>query len=420
MKILVLSPVFPDSPADGDRVRLFHWLRELGRRHQVTLACFADPARVDDGGASQLGAALHAVHRVPWPRGRRFVAAALGRLGGSSLNVASARSGAMTRLVDHLIATEPGGFDAVLAYRLKMAPYALRFKGPRFLDYCDCMTRYTERRAVMLDLQGHGLRAAFYRREAVMLAAEEAKAAGQFDGGFFNARQDAETVRAMAPESAKRLHVAANGVTPAPSRPAALRVGKGIAGTSGQAHQRGGAKGLVFVGHLAYPPNIDAVEWFVMRVLPLIRKVEPSVSLNVVGGDAPASLRRLASSRGVTFTGFVADTLPYLQSAAVSLCPVRSGAGRQNKLLEAFAAGTPCVATSLAGEGAEAVGGKHLLVADAPQAFADQVLRLLKEPVLGRRLAAQAKALLRRDYVWRANAAGLERVMLSATRRPLW
>lgn len=402
MKLLVLSPVFPDSPADGDRVRLYHWLRELGSRHQITLACLADPARPTDWGPSQLGIALKAVHRVPWPRGRRFAAAALAWLGGSSLNLGSARSAGMAALVEGLIEREPGGFDAVLAYRLKMAPYALRFKGPRFLDYCDCMTRYAERRAANLALQGRGLAAAFHRRQAQRLSAEEAWMAGQFDAGFFNARQDADAVRAMAPDHAARLHVAANGV--------ALE--------GGTRKPEPGA--MVFVGHLAYPPNIDAVDWFVRQVLPIIRAAEPQARLTVVGGDAPSVLRRLARQPGVHFTGFAPDTLPYLQAAQVSVCPVRSGAGRQNKLLEAFAANVPCVATTLAAEGAEAVHGRQLLVADSPDAFAAQVLRLLRQTALGRRLAAGARQLLRRDYVWRANAAGMERVLLGATRRPLW
>lgn len=407
MKLLVLSPVFPDSPADGDRVRLFHWLRELGKRHQVTLACLADPGREADLGAGTLGGALKAVHRVSWPRRRRFAAAAWGWLQGRSLNVSSARSGAMQRLVDRLIADEPGGFDAVLAYRLKMAPYALRFKGPRFLDYCDSMTRYTERRVVGLALRGRILAAALYRREAQRLAGEEAWMAGQMDGAFFNARQDAEAVRAMAPQAAKRLHVAANGMEA--QAPAARREAQGK-----------GACGLVFVGHLAYPPNSDAVEWFVREILPKVQADEPKATLTVVGGGASAALRRLAVRPGVRFAGFAPVTLPHLLDAQVSVCPVRSGAGRQNKLLEAFAAGIPCVATSLAADGAEAADGRHLLVADTPAAFAAQVLRLLRQKALGRRLAAQARRLLARHYVWRANAAGLERAMQSATRRHLW
>jgi len=128
----------------------------------------------------------------------------------------------------------------------------------------------------------------------------------------------------------------------------------------------------------------------------------------------------LAGTPGLRFVGFAKDTLPYLDRAALSVCPVRTGAGRQNKLLEAFAAGLPAVATSLSAQGAEALDGEHLLVADAAPAFASAVVRLLEHPELGRGLARKARGLARARYLWPRNAAILEAAMLRATRRPLW
>ena len=409
MRLLVLSPVFPDSPCDGDRLRLFHWLRVLGKRHRVTLLCLADPRRAADAGPSALGPALAELHRVPWPLGRRLLSAGISLPGQRPVTLGAAAAPGMAKAMDALVAgakAQGRPFDAVLAYRLKMAPLALRFRGPRFLDYCDSMTRYTERRAAALALEGRGLRAAFQRGQARRLAAWEARCARQFDGGFFNARQDAEAVAAMEPSGARGLHVAANGVD--------ARAFKRPAKAPGR------TKTLVFVGHLAYPPNSDAVHWFAGKVLPLLRAQDPGLVLEVVGGGAPKSLLALEGTPGLRFTGFVPDTRPHLWSAAVSVCPVRTGAGRQNKLLEAFAAGTPCVATPLAAAGAEAVDQRHLLVAEEPQAFAEAVLRLCREPALGRRLARQAQGLLGKLYRWEANARVLERTMTRAARRPLW
>lgn len=409
MKLLVLSPVFPDSPCDGDRLRLFHWLRLLGKRHRVTLLCLTDPGRPADAGPSALGPALAEIQRVPRAPWRRLASAALSLPGSTPVTLAADASPSLARAMDALVAAAAAAgrpFEAVFAYRLKMAPLALRFRGPRFLDYCDSMTRYTERRAAALALEGRGLRAALQRGQARRLAAWETRCAREFDGGFFNARQDAEALAAMQPSAAGRLQVAANGVDAVAYRRPAT------------APRRG--KTLVFVGQLAYPPNTDAVLWFSRKVLPLLRARDPQLVFEVVGGGAPAALRALDGLPGLRFTGFVADTRPLLWSAAVSVCPVRTGAGRQNKLLEAFAAGTPCVATPLAAAGAEAEHGRHLLVAADPQAFADAVLRLGREPALGRRLARQAQGLLGRHYRWTENARVLERAMTRAARRPLW
>lgn len=177
---------------------------------------------------------------------------------------------------------------------------------------------------------------------------------------------------------------------------------------------------MVFVGHLAYPPNAEAVAWFADHVLPLIRQAEPDAELQVIGGDAPAGLLARAGRPGLRFSGPVPDVAAALAGAALSVCPVRTGAGRQNKLLEAFAAGIPAVSTGLAAEGAEAVAGRDLLVADGSRDFAEACVRLLRSPALGRRLAAGGRRLVGRLYQWKRNAAGLERVMRQTIPRHLW
>ncbi len=400
MKLLVLSPVFPDAPSDGDRLRLFHWLEQLGRKHEIHLACLGDPQRPADWDASRLGPALRSVTRHEWPRIKRFAAALRGLFSALPVNVSSALSNGFCRRVDELLAAEAAKgqpFDAVLAYRLKIAPYALRFQGPRFLDYTDSLTRYNERRAAKAAVEGRWLAERFFRWQARKLAAYEAWVAGQFDGLFINASIDAEALQAMAPRFAGRIHVAANGVDErlkglARAKPAAQRAAK-----------------LVFVGHLAYPPNVDAVLWFAQAVLPLVLKARPEATFEVVGGDAPNSVLALAASPGVRLHGYQADTRPFLAEAALSVCPVRTGAGRQNKLIEAFACGLPAVSTSFAARGAEAEAGKQALVADEAADFAQAVLRLLDDPGLGRRLAKQAAALVKSKYDWARNAAILDR-----------
>jgi glycosyltransferase involved in cell wall biosynthesis len=314
----------------------------------------------------------------------------------------------MTAAVDEAIedaAAAGKPFDACFCYRLKMAPYALRFRGPRVLDYTDSLTRYAERRAAALRLEGRPLAARWWKHQAEQTAAYETWVAGQFDAGFFNSRQDCDAVRAMAPAFADKLHVAANGV----------------AGSAAEGKRPAKAPPVIsFIGHLAYAPNAEAVEWFATRVLPLVREQVPAAELHVIGGDAPGWLQGLAGTPGLRFLGPVKDVAPALRASALSVCPVRTGAGRQNKLLEAFAAGVPAVASSFSAAGAEAVDGKEVLVADTPQAFAQAVLALLEDRALGRRLAHRAQALVKRVYRWPVNAAALESRLRQAQRRALW
>ncbi|MGH7441323.1 MAG: glycosyltransferase family 4 protein, partial [bacterium] len=411
LKLLVLSPVVPDAPSDGDRLRLYHWLEYLEPRHELHLACFADLRRHSDFQQGGLLGRLARVVRVPRSRwGRRLAAAA--RLGSTlPTSVASEADGRMGKAVDALLSDSTHPFDAVLGYRLKMAPYALRFRGPRFLDYTDSMTRYTERLAAERAFQGTWrtrVNAWSLRIQARRLAAYEAWCAGHFDAGFFNAAGDRDAVAAMNPSTSEALHVAANGVDwkffapPRSGRPAC------------------DPRGLLFVGNLAYAPNADAVVWFARSVLPLVRAQVPNAHLTVVGGGGERLRRAFQGLPGLRFTGFIQDTRPLLWGSALSVCPVRTGAGRQNKLLEAFAAGLPAVATPLAAEGAEARNGTHLLVAGNAGAFSGAVLRLLRDPALGRRLAKRACALARESYDWTANAKSMETAMLAGARRCPW
>jgi Glycosyl transferases group 1 len=53
--------------------------------------------------------------------------------------------------------------------------------------------------------------------------------------------------------------------------------------------------------------------------------------------------------------------------------PLRIGSGTRLKILEAFAMRKAVVSNSLGCEGLDVIPGKHLIVADQPEAFARQV-----------------------------------------------
>ncbi len=400
MKVLVLSAVYPDSPSDGDRVRLYGFLDQLSQRHEITLLSFVDPARAADQAPLKLKR-LKAVRKVKLSSLAKWTNAANRFLSEWPLNVEAYFSRDMEDSVDELLAQAQASgkpFELVHAYRLRMAPYALRFKGPRTIDFTDSLTRYAEHRLNNAKLAGKSWIASFRSREARKIASFETWCALQFDVSFMNGLQDAQTLRAMAPRA--RIEVAANGVShKILSRPQKLK------------------PDFVFVGHLAYAPNAAAVLWFGRYVLPLIRLKLPGAQFNIVGGDAPRVLRELAKNPGVNWVGFQPDTAPWLANACASVCPVSLAVGRQNKLIEALAAGTPVVATRVCAELAEALPGKHLLAADSAEEFAQACLRLAQDASLGRRLASAGRALARQKYDWTRNAQVIQKAWLAAIQK---
>jgi len=136
---------------------------------------------------------------------------------------------------------------------------------------------------------------------------------------------------------------------------------------------------IVFTGVMDYLPNIDAVVWFCDEVLPLIHAQMPEASFVICGSRPARAVRRLAKRQGVSVTGRVPDTRPYLDSAEVFVAPLRMARGIQNKLLEAMAMGLPCVASTTAASGTVLANGAGILAADEPREFAEYVLHLLRK-----------------------------------------
>ena len=155
---------------------------------------------------------------------------------------------------------------------------------------------------------------------------------------------------------------------------------------------------LLFTGNLDYAPNSEAARHLVFEIFPRIRATLPNATLHIVGRNPPPDV---IGHPGVVATGFVEDIVAYYRSAEVFVCPMLSGAGVKNKVLEALSAGLPIVTTSLGINGIEYVEeGRHYLLADDPYMFSQKVLSLLMDGALRGILCQQARALALQYLGW--------------------
>jgi glycosyltransferase involved in cell wall biosynthesis len=74
-----------------------------------------------------------------------------------------------------------------------------------------------------------------------------------------------------------------------------------------------------------------------------------------------------------------------------------------------MAKGKAIVSTRIGAEGIDVTHEQHLLVGDTAKEFADQVVRVLAEPELARRLGLRARELAEKTYAWSAVVGRLER-----------
>jgi glycosyltransferase involved in cell wall biosynthesis len=168
---------------------------------------------------------------------------------------------------------------------------------------------------------------------------------------------------------------------------------------------------IVFTGVMSYPPNVSAAEYLAREVLPLVRAARPGARLAIVGRNPHPRVSLLgASLEGVDVVGEVPDMVPWLRSGRVYACPMVSGTGIKNKLLEAMATGLPCVATPLALRGIKAAHGRHVLVAEDAVSFARYLVRVLKDDALAGSLGRAARSYITAEHSWAAVGDAFERV----------
>jgi glycosyltransferase involved in cell wall biosynthesis len=164
---------------------------------------------------------------------------------------------------------------------------------------------------------------------------------------------------------------------------------------------------LIYTGAVTYDANLDAVTYFIDEVLPLVHVRVPDVRFTVTGGMGQVDVSRLAAQPGVQFTGYLPAVAPAVQSGWAMVVPLREGGGTRLKILESMALGTPVISTRKGVEGLNARPDEDILIADDPQAMTEAICRLFDDPAGRARLAANARALVEREYDWTKIASRL-------------
>jgi sugar transferase (PEP-CTERM/EpsH1 system associated) len=395
MRILVLSPFVPFPPDDGGRIRVYELMRGLAADHDVELLALTDASDADRDGLASLrdeGLRVDAVTHRP---DRRTVAVR-SLVTHRSLNGGLVRSRPLLDRVGEMLAG--GDIDSLQCEYSAMAAYhRSSARVPWVLDAHNIEFRISASLARAATGPGRAVYRAYARREARRLQTEEIAAWRRTDHVVTVSEDDRRIVEELAPGTATT--VVPNGVDLArPPRSA----------NDGRRGDRSPA--AVFVGKMDYRPNVDGARWFAAEVLPLVRRQVPSFELTIVGRDPTLEVRALNDRDGVRVTGRVESTTPFLVDASVAVVPLRAGSGSRLKVLEALAAGTPVVSTSVGVEGLDVEAGRHLLVADSATEFAAAVVDLLADPERRARLVREGRRLVEDRYSWRDAARTLAAV----------
>jgi len=156
---------------------------------------------------------------------------------------------------------------------------------------------------------------------------------------------------------------------------------------------------LLLIGLMSYAPYADSALYFCEKILPIVKEKVRNLRVFIVGSNPPEKVKQIHGD-GIIVTGFVPEVAPYYRQSTISIVPLRAGGGTRLKILESMAYGRPVVSTSLGCEGLEVKDMEHLLVADTPKKFAENIIYLLEDHALYEKITADARRLVEKQYDW--------------------
>lgn len=388
MRILWLGHNLAYPPKGGPLQRNYNLLKEAAKHHEVHALVFDQPASRPPGVTPEhcveaLSRFCASVEWVPLPTDSlgigRYWRAIGGLLMGVPYEFRWLRSREMAKRLRHL--TDRFQFDVVHADTLGLAPYvSLVPSAGTVLNHHDIESALVRRRAAS---ERSLLWRMFWTREAANLLSAERRWCPLFNVNMVVSDDEGQLLKPSCRDS--HIRIVPNGVDIGYFTPRS---------------DPGGAT-LLFCGRLDQLANKGAITFFFKSIWPQLSDRIKQIKIDVVGKNPPVWLRELSQRDSrVCVPGFVDDVRPYFQKATIFVCPITDGGGTRLKILDALAMGMPIVSTTFAASGLALRDGAHLLIADTPEAFIEQIICLLGDQALRQQLAQGAVDVVRRTYSW--------------------
>lgn len=146
-----------------------------------------------------------------------------------------------------------------------------------------------------------------------------------------------------------------------------------------------------YIGAMDWKANQEGVNWFLDKVWSKVKGKYPEAIFYLAGRNMPGDYQQRQDAQTIVL-GEVEDAGEFLRSISIMVVPLMSGSGMRVKIVEGMAMGKAIVATSVAVEGIPAKHNEHLLIADKPNIFADQLSALIEDEARTRRMGRHARA----------------------------
>jgi glycosyltransferase involved in cell wall biosynthesis len=279
--------------------------------------------------------------------------------------------------------------DGVLAHLVRTGDMVRHYNGHKFLEMTDAISLNYSR---IKKFQGSklGFRACIYSLESNRLRHYERMIVDDFDVSFLVSDIDRQFLYFDNQRKLNKVRVLSNGVD--------------LSRLPFQFDPNG--LDIAFIGNMSSFQNLDMVRFIIAEILPLVQRRFPKVNLRVIGRIHSKDAAIFSKNKSVIVTGEVPDIAVAAFGAGVGVCPMRLGAGVQNKILEYFALGLPVVTSSQGLEGIDAVCGRDLLIADNASEFSEKIIEFLSDKKFAKSLALEGRKYVENYHSWAAKLEG--------------
>lgn len=164
---------------------------------------------------------------------------------------------------------------------------------------------------------------------------------------------------------------------------------------------------VVFVGSFTWMQNRDAVSYLLQKIWPKIAKEVYNAKLWIIGNNALKFIRK--KDKNTIIEEDVADIRKVYATSTVLLAPIRLGGGTKFKILESMAAGLPVVTTP---KGVEGLGAdtNGIRVGETEDELITYTLELLQDKNKRAEISLKEKEFIRKNFDWKDISKKLEKV----------
>ena len=395
MDILYIVPYVPN----GIRVRPYQLIKVLGRLgHRVTVfTLWTEESERDD--AEALEGHCYRLMALYMPRWQSFWNCLRAFPGRAPLQAVYSWNPKLANQIENVLESNADThFDVTHIEHLRGVHYGLHIQSryhemPVVWDSVDCISYlFSQASAQSRSIFGRLITQLDLGRTRYY----EGNRSGNFDRVLVTSSVDRQAILDLVPEKAEKpsISVVPNGVDLEYFYP-------------GEVSEREAAT-VVFSGKMSYHANVTMALYLANEIMPHVWENCPEAKLIIAGKDPPSNILALQQNPAITITGTVKDIRPYLRGASVAAVPLIYGAGMQNKVLEAMACGTPVVATPRAVSSLQVQVGRDVLVAEDATDFAENVLRLIENPVYQRRVGEAGRKYVEEHHQWESVGVLLE------------